>query len=412
MPSLFSFTSTADRIRAVNNLERYLRSRDVCERRFDDTSTKPAATALLDLHRSPTSEAEIQTVVVQDTEIKTEEPEFDVSSLHEQIQSLNAECQSLRDKVHKLESELKHRTLDTSHFDDSKIKSFTGLPNLRTFMLLLSHVSSVIPAPAKQSMKPTQELLLTLMKLRLNLSEEFLGYLFGIHQTTVSRIFRRWINVMASKLHSLILWPEREDLRSSLPMCFQTYFENCVSIFGSFEVYIERPSDLKAQAQTWSNYKQHNTVKFLISITPQGRISFVSKAWGGRVTDKHLTEHSGFLDKLLPGDLVLADRGFILEDSVGLFCAELAAPPITEGKKQLCRKEIGSAREISQVRIHVENLIGMLRKKYTILGSTLPISLIRVEQNGKVEDSLIENIVVICCALCNLSENSTFRLMK
>lgn len=410
MPSLFSFTSTADRIRAVNNLERYLCSQEVYENRLDNTSTKLAATALLDLHQSPTSEAEIRTVVVQDIEIKTEE--YDVSSLHQQIQSLNAECQSLRDKVHKLESELKRRTLDTSQFDDGKIKSFTGLPDLQTFMLLLSHVSSVIPAPAKQSLKPTQELLLTLMKLRLNLSEEFLGYLFGIHQTTVSKIFRRWINVMASHLHSLILWPEREDLRGSLPVCFQTYFDNCVSIFGCFEVCIERPSDLKAQAQTWSNYKQHNTVKFLISFTPQGRISFVSQAWGGRVTDKHLTEHSGFLDKLLPGDLVLADRGFMLEDGFGLFCAELATPPFTEGKKQLCSKEIGSAREISQVRIHVENLIGMLRQKYTILGSTLPISHIRVEQNGKVEDSLIENIVVICCALCNLSENSVFRLMK
>ena len=36
---------------------------------------------------------------------------------------------------------------------------------------------------------------------------------------------------------------------------------------------------LKVQARTWSNYKQHNTVKFLIAVTPQETISFVSKAW-------------------------------------------------------------------------------------------------------------------------------------
>ena len=134
---------------------------------------------------------------------------------------------------------------------------------------------------------------------------------------------------MASRLHPLILWPEREDLRCSLPMCFRIFFKNCASIFDCFEVFIELPSDLKARAQTLSNYKQHNTIKFLISVTPQGSISFVSKAWGGRVTDKHLTEHSGFLDKLLPGDLVLADGGFTIEDSVGLFCAELITPPFT-----------------------------------------------------------------------------------
>ena len=67
----------------------------------------------------------------------------------------------------------------------------------------------------------------------------------------------------------------------------------------------------------WSNYKQHNTVKLLIAITPQGTISFISKTWGGRVSDKYITERCGILDKLLPGDLVLADRGFTIPDSVG-----------------------------------------------------------------------------------------------
>jgi len=56
------------------------------------------------------------------------------------------------------------------------------------------------------------------------------------------------------------------------------------------------------------------------------------------------------------------------------------------------------------VRIHVERVIVMLRHKYTILGSTLPISLIRLQQNGKVEDSLIDKIVLTCCALCNVCE--------
>ena len=71
-------------------------------------------------------------------------------------------------------------------------------------------------------------------------------------------------------------------------------------------------------ACTWSNYKHHNTVKVLIGIVPQGVVTFVSEAWGGRVSDKNLTEHSGILDKLLPGDVVLADRGSTVSDSVGM----------------------------------------------------------------------------------------------
>ena len=54
-----------------------------------------------------------------------------------------------------------------------------------------------------------------------------------------------------------------------------------------------------ARSQTWSNYKHHNTVKFLIGMTPQGYISFISKGWGGRVSDKYLTEHCGMLDYLI-----------------------------------------------------------------------------------------------------------------
>ena len=81
-----------------------------------------------------------------------------------------------------------------------------------------------------------------------------------------------------------------------------------------FEVFIERSSSPIARAMTWSTYKHHNKIKFLIGITPQGVISFISSAWCGRVSDKYLTEHSNFLKHLLPGDLVLADRGFDISD--------------------------------------------------------------------------------------------------
>ncbi len=54
---------------------------------------------------------------------------------------------------------------------------------------------------------------------------------------------------------------------------------------------------------------------------------------GGCVSDKHVTEKSGLLNKLLPGDLILADCGFDRRDSVGLVCvcvcAELKIPVFT-----------------------------------------------------------------------------------
>jgi len=97
---------------------------------------------------------------------------------------------------------------------------------------------------------------------------------------------------------------------------------------------------MTARAQTWSNYKHHNTVKYLVGITPQGTISFISNGWGGRVSDKHLTANSKFISKLIHEDLVLADRGFEIQDLVAIAGAEVQYPAFTRGKGQLSATEI------------------------------------------------------------------------
>eukprot|EP00794_Sanderia_malayensis_P014473 gene14473-15976_t len=81
------------------------------------------------------------------------------------------------------------------------------------------------------------------------------------------------------------------------------------------KVLIHRPTNLKAWAQSWSSYKHDNTAKFLIGICPQGVISCISNAWCGRAGDKYITENCQLLNNLLPGDFILADRGFDISDS-------------------------------------------------------------------------------------------------
>ena len=93
-------------------------------------------------------------------------------------------------------------------------------------------------------------------------------------------------------------------------------YPRLTGIIDCFEVFIEAAGNLKARAQTWSNYKHHTTMKFLISCNPLGAINFLSDAWGGRVSDVKLVCQSEFLTKCdhHPGDQVLADRGFTMKE--------------------------------------------------------------------------------------------------
>ena len=105
----------------------------------------------------------------------------------------------------------------------------------------------------------------------------------------------------------------------------------------------------------------------------------------------------------MPGDVVLADRGFTIQDTVKqLYCAEVKVPAFTKGRKQLSAIEVESSQRLSRVRIHVERVIGMLRQKYTILESTLPIALLSSKNNST---SLIDKIVTVCAALCNCCDS-------
>ena len=66
-------------------------------------------------------------------------------------------------------------------------------------------------------------------------------------------------------------------------MFFDAFGVKATVIINCHEIFIDRPTNVLATAQTFSSYKHHNTAKVLIGITPQGTISFVSDAWVGWV---------------------------------------------------------------------------------------------------------------------------------
>lgn len=85
-------------------------------------------------------------------------------------------------------------------------------------------------------------------------------------------------------------------------------YSNVCMILDAFEIEIQKPHN--RQAQTWSQYKNANTVKYLIGCTPNGFVSYVSKGFGGRISDKALVEKSDLIECLPDCAVIMADRGF------------------------------------------------------------------------------------------------------
>ncbi len=135
-------------------------------------------------------------------------------------------------------------------------------------------------------------------------------------------------------------------------------YSHCRVIIDCSEVFIETPSSFTARSQTYSNYKKHNTIKFLIGIMPFGTISYISRCWGGRVSDKNLTQECSFLSLLDPGEVVLADHGFSISEDIAMHSAHLEIPAFTRGKKELMQREVEQSRELCSIWIHVERVIG------------------------------------------------------
>ena len=82
----------------------------------------------------------------------------------------------------------------------------------------------------------------------------------------------------------------------------------------------------------------------------------------------------------------------MITDELAMRGVLLTIPSFTKGKKQLHGSDVDHSRELARVRIHVERVIGSL-KKYRILQTTIPLSLV----------DLLDSIVITCAALVDLS---------
>ena len=154
--------------------------------------------------------------------------------------------------------------------DDNQTHLFTGLPSYNVFTVIVTHLSPLITKENSlgSSLTIADELLVTLMKISQAFTNQIIGNMFEIHESKVTKIFHKWIDVMFWGLQPLIVWPDKEIIVTHMPSCFKPRYSKAVCIIDCSKVFIQRPTSLTARGHTYSNYKSHNTVKFLVAITP------------------------------------------------------------------------------------------------------------------------------------------------
>ena len=183
------------------------------------------------------------------------------------------------------------------------------------------------------SLSIANQLFAVLIRLRRGLDAYDGCIRFKISETTYSRMFATWILFLSKELRTLFPFPSRQKVVQWMPKCFSN-FSNTRIIIDCYEIECQRPSGLMNSSVTYSQYKSRNTWKILVGCTPAGLVSFVSEAWGGRISDKELTEKSGLLDLLEPGDVIMADKGFDIQETIAKKGILLNIPPRLESKQK------------------------------------------------------------------------------
>jgi len=115
-----------------------------------------------------------------------------------------------------------------------------------------------------------EEFLLTLCRLRMELTCEFLGLLFNVSTSHISSVFNTWIAHITRTFKSQIKFLPLSVVRLSMPATFRAKFNNVRGVIDCFEIFVQKPKTPTAQHKLYSQYKSHTTCKGLVSITPDG----------------------------------------------------------------------------------------------------------------------------------------------
>ena len=378
------------------------------------------------------SEAESSETVTTDNQLSYDDLRKKLAKMEQLLEEsrtknakLEAEVEKVRTHAFKISEKcanLEKRIFTVDNFtSDEDITFYTGFPSYDVFMATYNYLNpgqngenirfwrsvsnDVDPeyyerepelgvGPGRsRTLNAKEEFFLVMCRLRQGFPERHLGHLFDISQSTVSRIVISWVNFMYLRFGQLNIWPSRKVVNDNMPQDFKGKYPNTRAIIDCTEIKCQMPSSLLLNSELFSSYKNHTTLKGLIAISPAGHISFISQLYTGSISDREITERSGFLDlSFEANDSAMADKGFTIQDLLPVGVS-LNIPPFLGSSARMPAEDVVKTQEIASLRIHVERAINKI-KNFHIWDGVVPLSLF----------GIVNQMWTVCAHLCNVQD--------
>jgi hypothetical protein len=262
---------------------------------------------------------------------------------------------------------LKMTGLTVAEFDEllSVVKPAYQVAELQR--LSYPHRQRAIGGGQSPELAERDQILLSVVWLRVYPTHDVLGYFFGISQPTVGRYIQRVLPVLAQTGQDSMRMPDPgRKRRHSLDSLLQAMPE-LVVVIDSFEQKIQRPKDPALRHDFYSGKKKTHTLKSQVSVDEEtGEIVDISESVPGPQADLKLLEQSLLLGKLPEGIGSMGDSGY---QGIDKLHAQGFSPRKKPRGKQRPPDDIAYNTAFSRRRIIVENVNNRLRR-YQSLSQT------------------------------------------
>lgn len=163
----------------------------------------------------------------------------------------------------------------------------------------------------KPQLAGREQVLLTVIWLRLYPTHDVLGYLFGISQPTVGRYLRQIVPLLNAHGQDHMRMPDPgRKRRVQLPDLLAAIPELAV-VVDTFEQPVQRPRRAADRQGWFSGKRKTHTLKSQVSVAADtGRVVHLARPAPGPSSDLTMLRTSSLLDHLPPGCALLGDTAY------------------------------------------------------------------------------------------------------